>query len=333
MKIIYNGKITIDLSIVIFLLFIFSFSFRFIKIMAASNERGGYAYVQLLNFGAPFLEETFEKAEYAENKATLKNICLKVFGISDINSLEVVSDEIPYFDFAWDTLCSNKENELFVISENSINVNEVEKTELKQELDESKPEILIYHTHTMEGYAQECPDSLNEEYSVVGVGNALEKELESTYGISVIHDKTNHCVTYTGCYKRSRKTVMDYIDKYKDFKMIIDLHRDSTDNKNAVTTNINGENVAKVMFVNSKNSTRYEKNKKLSDFMYNKFNELFPGMTRKTVIYRNGIMSFHQDLNDNSVLIECGSIANSSEEAQNSAKYIARVIAEYLNQE
>ena len=35
-------------------------------------------------------------------------------------------------------------------------------------------------------------DTEQEDFSVVGVGDVLAKELEEGYGISVIHDKTIH---------------------------------------------------------------------------------------------------------------------------------------------
>ena len=113
--------------------------------------------------------------------------------------------------------------------------------------------------------------------------------------------------------------------------MIIDLHRDSVSNKNAVTANINGENVAKIMFVNAKNSSRYAKNAQLAQALQDKANELYPGFARSIYTYNSGILAFNQDLSDNSVLIECGSNVNTMDEAKNSAKYIARIIAEYLN--
>ena len=67
--------------------------------------------------------------------------------------------------------------------------------------------------------------------NVVGVGDVLANELEENYGISVIHDKTNHCISYNDSYTRSGETVDKYLQEYGDFKMIIHLHRDSLDDK------------------------------------------------------------------------------------------------------
>ena len=314
------------------------FAYRVINILSSSNERGGLAYVQLLNFGMPIVEsEVYNEEDYVENKQSIKMVCLEALGLQEINSFKILSEEVSFFQQGLDLKNSRGTVAAvtltpFIINETSIvKVDHVEDDSLKKKIDHTKPEVLIYHTHTSEGYAEESPDTDNAAFNVVGVGDELMEELENNYGISVIHDKTNHSASYIGCYERSNATVKKYLDQYGDFKLIIDLHRDSIDNKSAVTLNINNENAAKIMLVNAKNSSKYAENKELSDFFYNKTNELFPGLIRNTYTYRSGIYAFNQSLSDNSVLIEWGSVVNNSEESKNTAKYVARIIAEYIN--
>lgn len=328
------GKKNINFIMIIFIIVIGIFSFRVINILSSNRERGGYAYVQLLNFGIPYIEiEAYNNEDYVENNLSMKQVCLEAIGLNKINFLSIISGEVSLFNMEYTN--SNNVASLninpFQISDSAINNVKVVDNSLKKVIDQSKPEVLIYHTHTTEGYGEGSPDSDNENLNVVGVGNELAKELEENYGISVIHDKTNHSISYVGCYQRSNETVSNYLKKYGDFKMIIDLHRDAVDNKNAVTTTINGESVARVMMVNSKNSTRYNKNKETTEFLMNKMEELYPGLTRKIFTYNHGLLAFNQSLSDGSVLIECGSNSNTPKEAQNSAKYIARAIAEYIN--
>ena len=85
------------------------------------------------------------------------------------------------------------------------------------------------------------------------------------------------------------------------------------------------------MFVNARNSSRYQKNQEVTKYFNDKMNELFPTVSRGIYTYKKGILSFNQDLSDNSILIECGSNINSISEAKNTAKLIARIIAEFLN--
>lgn len=201
--------------------------------------------------------------------------------------------------------------------------------DLVKQLNEGKPEVLIYHSHTMEAYGA-ASDSADTSQSVIGVGGVLQDELKK-YGIASIHD-TTISRSYDESYNRSRNTVSEYLKKYGDFKIIIDLHRDSVPNKSAITATLNGESMAKIMFVTANNNPHAKDNHALIDEMNNMARKLFPGLSRGITCYRNGKnKSFNQDLSKNALLIEVGSHVNTPKEAQTTAKYIARLIAEKIN--
>jgi stage II sporulation protein P len=344
-------KPNINIGIIILLTVLIIFSYRVIKVLSNSTERGGFAYVQLLNFGMPVVEnQIYNEGAYAENNLSVKRVCLEALGLTNINNFAIINNEVSFYrqGFTYNGEVASVDINPFRINDSSVakvdnnnnnnNENKVDTksslaydSKLKKNIDPSKPEVLIYHTHTTENYAEVGGDTLDENYSVVGVGSEISRILEEDYGISVIHDKTNHCVSYNDSYDRSNETVSRYLKKYGDFKMIIDLHRDSVENKSAVTTKINGENVARLMFVTSKNSPRYTKNNALAEEFLNKANTLFPGLAIKILPYNHGINSFNEGLSDNSMLIECGANINPSAEAKGSAKYIARLIAEHVN--
>ena len=61
------------------------------------------------------------------------------------------------------------------------------------------------------------------------------------------------------------------------FKLIIDLHRDSVTNKDAVTVNLNDQNLAKLMFVLAENSQRYAAYQELVNNLLNISNSYFRG--------------------------------------------------------
>ena len=286
----------------------------------------------------PLIEsEIYDEGAYSENNLSVKAVCLEALGLSNIDNFFIVNNEVNYYKQGFS---EGSDVKALVLNPFNINDNTVLKVDnnsnasddsLKKTLDQSKVEVLIYHSHTTENYAEAGKDTLDENYSVVGVGNEVTRELEENYGIAVIHDKTNHSVSYNNSYDRSNETVNRYLQKYGNFKIIIDIHRDSVANKSAVTTNINGESLAKIMFVTAKNSSRYSKNQALVDELYNKANVLFPGLTKPTYTYNRGINGFNLGLSDGSLLIECGSDNNTSAEAQGSGRYIARLIAEYIN--
>lgn len=320
---------------------------RCIYIMKNNSERGGLAYVELLNFSMPLVKtQVYDEEAYYENNFSLKNIALEALGLSDLSLEKLVSNEIPMFKID-DYVKENKEDSGYspfeldsesIIKYTSEEKNNLYNPKLKKELNQSKPEVLIYHTHTGEGYSETKNFTDDSNHNVVGVGEIITKELEENYGISVIHDKTVHDVSYNDSYNRSRDTVKKYYDKYGDnFKLVIDIHRDGIDKKKATnrtkdlfTVNINKQSMARIMFLNTRGSSKFSYNEKMRKKLYNIANSLYPGLVTSET-WNRGINLLNQDILSNSILFEVGSNINTSKEAMTSAKYIARVIAEYIN--
>ena len=329
------------------------FFIRSIMVIKSYNEPGGYAYVQMLNFSMPIVENTiYDEGQFSENNLSIKNVVLEALGIRGINVYNIVAKEIGIFSkISKDSSILSTINKLtpFSLKNESIakmteeEIAELNKVSaaydpsLKKTLDNSKPEVLIFHTHTTENYSERENLTTETDFNVAGVGEVLSKELEEGYGISVIHDKTNHSVSYNESYTRSNQTLKKYMNEHGDFKLIIDLHRDGVDSarvsqlKDIYTVNINDQNLAKMMFVTGQNSTRYSANKALADEMYNTANTLFPGIIRQTYEYEFAATSVNHSLSDNFILIEVGANVNSAQEAKLTSKYIARIVAEHLN--
>ena len=148
-----------------------------------------------------------------------------------------------------------------------------------------------------------------------------------------MHDKTIHNTSYLESYKRSGETLDKYLSEFEDFDLIIDLHRDSLDNKNLVTTKIDNKDVAKIMFVLTKNNPNFLENEELAIDLTSLANDLYPGFARNILYYNNGSNSFNQTKSSKLVLIEVGAQLNTVEEAINSAKLLSTVIGEYLAKE
>lgn len=324
-----------------------------------NNNKSSILYIELLNYGMPIVKASTDDNEHLlEAKYNFKDSLLEGLGINIYNPIKIISKEIAFLSLPNSKNNSNdhisdisfnpfklQDNSIFKNVEkdnpqenksedNSTLVNTVANVydpKLKKPLNNSKPEVFIYHTHTSESYKPGEADSYDETKNICAVGNELVKELENNYGISVVHDKTIHSTTYNQSYTRSRETLDKYLKKYGDFKLIIDLHRDSGVSKKAVTTKLNNEEVAKIMFVMTKNNPHFNKNNAIATQMANTSDKLFPGLSRGILYYNNGIKYYNQDKSNNAILIEVGSELNTTNEAKGSAKYIARVLAEYLN--
>lgn len=203
------------------------------------------------------------------------------------------------------------------------------------------PQILIYHTHTLEAYRQidgreyvEAGKWRTEDHdsSVVAVGEMLKKELEA-YGYTVLHDTTNHePPSLKTAYSRSLDTMEKYAKEYPTLRLYIDVHRDAYNDveagmKDFVT--VDGEECARMMFVvgtGEKYTVKpnYESNYKLALAVTNELEAIHKGFTRPIRV-KTG--RYNQQVSDMCLLIEVGHNANSLAQAINAAKYAALAIS------
>lgn len=126
---------------------------------------------------------------------------------------------------------------------------------------ESKPQILIFHTH---GASEAFIDSKEgkKEDSIIGVGSVLAEILSEQYGYQVLHDKTeydkiNGTIDRNKAYNNAYNGLQKTLKKYPSIQIIIDLHRDGVGNSVKRTTRVAGKRTAQVMFFNglSRNSS------------------------------------------------------------------------------
>ncbi len=212
----------------------------------------------------------------------------------------------------------------------------------------SAPRILIYHTHTTESYFKIDADKYKEttawrtndnRYNVVAVGDKLTKALSETYGISVIHDTTNHePPKLATAYSRSLLTMEKYKEKYPTITMFIDVHRDAYGNNpqgpcDFVT--IDGKEVARVMFVvgTGKGATGtgygempdYVSNYALAKRITDTLSAVDSGMIREIRV-KSG--RYNQHISSQCLLVEVGHNANTINQALNAVDYLAAAIAQ-----
>lgn len=205
-----------------------------------------------------------------------------------------------------------------------------------------QPQILIYHTHGGETYVNSPTGnyhSYDKANSTMEIGALLTQELNKK-GRSVVHNTTYHDIPeFTGAYRRSLKTIEAMQAKYNSVDIIIDLHRDGRkiedekakkDFHDLCTTKVNGENIAKFLFVVGDKSENYSGNLQLAKEITAFAESKYPGITRPVV--KKERAKFNQYKSDNPLLLEVGGNANTIEESKASVKYIAEVIDEFFKQ-
>ncbi len=202
------------------------------------------------------------------------------------------------------------------------------------------PQILIYHTHSHEGFA----DSVEGDTSttVVGVGEQLAEILRQEYGWQVLH--------HTGVYDENRDYAYSYalpaleqvLAENPSIEVVIDLHRDSVADGTRLVTEIEGQQTARFMFFNGLSRVRelgeisYLPNENLQGNLAFSFQlqkaceEYYPGLTRK--IYLKGYR-YNMHLKTRTVLVELGAQNNTVQEAMNACGPLARVLDMVLSGE
>jgi stage II sporulation protein P len=201
------------------------------------------------------------------------------------------------------------------------------------------PQILIYHTHSQETYADSKEGDSSE--SIVGVGERLSTILSDQYGFNVIHHLGQYDVESRDyAYSKAMEGISTLLENNPSIEVIIDLHRDETNADTKLVTTIQEKQMAKFMFFNGLCYTRelgelenlnnpyIQENLSFAFQMQLYADEYYPGLTRR--IYLKGYR-YNMHFRPKSLLIELGSQTNTVEEAMNSCEPIAHIIASVLN--
>lgn len=202
------------------------------------------------------------------------------------------------------------------------------------------PQILIYHTHSQEGYKDSIPGDAS--MTVVGIGDYLEKLLEENYGIEVLHHKGQYDVPdRDSAYSKALPELEKILKENPTIEVVIDLHRDGVPETAHFVTEINGKPTAQIMFFNglsrttSQGNLSYLPNAYLADNLALSFQmqltaaEYYPGFTRR--IYLRGYR-YNMHLCPKSMLVEVGAQTNTFAEARNAMEPLADMLFKVLLQ-
>ena len=221
------------------------------------------------------------------------------------------------------------------IGKNQLDVDKLMKPDLRIDQSVDGPQILIYHTHSQERYA----DSKDEKTGVVGVGDYLTELLEEE-GFQVMHHKGEYDVgDRDHAYSKAAPSIQKIINDNPSIQVVIDLHRDGVGENTRLVTTQNGKKMAKIMFFNGLSRTTasgdipYLKNPYISDNLAFSFQmqlaaaEYYPDFTRR--IYLKGYR-FNMHFCPKSMLVEVGAQTNTFEEAKNAMEPLADLFAKVL---
>lgn len=199
-------------------------------------------------------------------------------------------------------------------------------------------QILIYHTHSQEGYADSAPGDPNG--SVVAVGERLAQLLREQYGFNVLHHTGEYDVAdRDNAYSYAGPALEQVLAENPSVEVVIDLHRDGVAEGTHLVSEVNGKQTAQIMFFNGLSRTTangniaYLANPNLADNLAFSFQlkltaeEYYPGFARAT--YLKGYR-YNLHYRPRSLLVEVGAQTNTLEEAMNAMEPLADVIHKVL---
>lgn len=240
-------------------------------------------------------------------------------------------------------------NNFFVVDptttalESQINVDTLLGKDMKLEKNPEQPQILIYHTHSQEGFA----DSVEGDTSttVIGVGDYLVQLLQERYGYQVLHitdtfDIVDGQLDRSAAYNYAEPVISQALQEHPTIEIVIDLHRDGVDESKHLVTEVNGKPTAQVMFFNGLSRTNqngeisYLPNPYIEDNLAFSFQleylakQYYPEYTRCIYLkeYR-----YNLHLKPRSLLLEVGAQTNTVEEAKNAMEPFADLLYKVLS--
>lgn len=202
------------------------------------------------------------------------------------------------------------------------------------------PQILIYHTHSQEGYA-DSPQG-DPSATVVGVGERLTTLLRDNYGFNVLHHTGEYDVKdRDNAYSYAGPALEQLLAENPSIEVVIDLHRDGVGETTHLVSQVGGKQTAQVMFFNGLSRTTANgnltnlPNQYIADNLAFSFQmklaaeEYYPGFTRS--IYLKGYR-YNMHYCPKSILVEVGAQTNTLEEAMNAMEPLADLLHKVLTQ-
>ena len=199
------------------------------------------------------------------------------------------------------------------------------------------PIVYIYNSHQLETYSNQGLENDNITPNVMMTSYLLKDELNKNDIPTIVEDTNiSEFIKISGLssdsfYASTRIFLKNVMNKYKNLKYFIDIHRDSV-NKDISTATIDNKKYARILFVLGTTNPNYKNNELVMKSLDDISDKLYPGLSRG-IYYRptpNWPDSYNQDLNNGIILIEVGAKDNTIEEVTNTVNALSNIIKTYI---
>lgn len=299
-------------------------------------------------------KEAADKQKKDSEKETEKSQRNKsVTATPEVTQAVLVSNNIqpaPCIDLSPQTLADYNYlmNQFFIVdSQTTTNADQLNAAELLGEdltiqKDAAKPQILLYHTHSQEAFADSKEGEVED--TIIGVGNYLTELLTKNYGYQVIHvteafDMESGELDRSAAYDYAGTYLETILEENPSIEVVIDLHRDGVPENRHLVTEINGKPTAQIMFYNglsytiARGSLDYLPNPYIQDNLAFSFQMEYQAAQYYPDFYRGIYLAgyrYNLHLRPRSVLVEAGAQTNTVQEVKNAMEPFADILNRVL---
>lgn len=239
-------------------------------------------------------------------------------------------------------------NQFFIVdSQTTTNADQLNAAELLGEdltiqKDATKPQILLYHTHSQEAFADSREGAVED--TIIGVGNYLTELLTKNYGYQVIHvteafDMESGELDRSAAYDYAGTYLETILEENPSIEVVIDLHRDGVPENRHLVTEINGKPTAQIMFYNglsytiARGNLTYLPNPYIQENLAFSFQMEYQAAQYYPDFYRGIYLAgyrYNLHLRPRSVLVEAGAQTNTVQEVKNAMEPFADILNRVL---
>lgn len=299
-------------------------------------------------------KEAADKQKKDSEKETEKSQRNKsVTATPEVTQAVLVSNNIqpaPFIDLSPQTLADYNYlmNQFFIVDSQTsadaaqLNAAELLGEDLTIQKDAAKPQILLYHTHSQEAFADSKEGEVED--TIIGVGNYLTELLTKNYGYQVIHvteafDMESGELDRSAAYDYAGTYLETILEENPSIEVVIDLHRDGVPENRHLVTEINGKPTAQIMFYNglsytiARGSLDYLPNPYIQDNLAFSFQMEYQAAQYYPDFYRGIYLAgyrYNLHLRPRSVLVEAGAQTNTVQEVKNAMEPFADILNRVL---
>lgn len=270
----------------------------------------------------------------------------------DTSAAQTAASALPHpeIDLAPETLADYEYllNNFFIVdpktstSAQQLNAAAFLAEDLSLEKTPDAPQILIYHSHSQETFADSREGRVED--TIVGVGDYLTQLLTEKYGYQVIHitetfDLVNGELDRSAAYDYARPYIEKVLAENPTVEVVIDLHRDGVPEDRRLVTEINGKPTAQIMFYNGLSYTAgegqvsYLPNPYIQDNLAFSFQLEYQAAQYYPKLYRGiylAALRYNLHLKPRALLLEAGAQTNTVQEVKNAMEPFADILYRVL---